>query len=67
MKAAGGCSAPALKQTADAIPLGAMRFGNSPIRTIPLREPEAELMIRHPNTPGCRWTSSPAFTFPLIS
>ncbi len=45
VKAAGGCSAPALKMTADAIPLGTMRF-----RLLPAHE--AQLMIRHPNYSG---------------
>lgn len=55
VKAAGGCSAPALKQTASAIPLGTMRWrefvpadkdGAAP------GEREAQLMIRHPNYSG---------------
>jgi sulfur-oxidizing protein SoxY len=53
VKAAGGCSAPAAKQEADAIPLGTMHFrqfpaaagGDPAIR-------EAQLMIRHPNYSG---------------
>ena len=45
VKAAGGCSAPALKMTADAIPLGTMRF-----RLLPTNQ--AQLMIRHPNYSG---------------
>lgn len=53
VKAAGGCSAPALKQTADAIPLGTMRLREFPHPDdSPSGEPEAELMIRHPNNSG---------------
>ena len=53
IKAAGGCSAPAAKLEADAIPLGTMRF-----RQFPPAESsehglrEAQLMIRHPNYTG---------------
>jgi sulfur-oxidizing protein SoxY len=53
VKAAGGCSAPAAKLEADAIPLGTMRF-----RQFPPAEGdapglrEAQLMIRHPNYTG---------------
>jgi sulfur-oxidizing protein SoxY len=51
VKAAGGCSAPAAKQEADAIPLGTMRFRQF------ARDPgsdtrEVQLMIRHPNYSG---------------
>lgn len=53
IKAAGGCSAPAAKEDADAIPAGTMRFrqfspapGDDPARR------EAQLMIRHPNYSG---------------
>jgi sulfur-oxidizing protein SoxY len=53
VKAAGGCSAPAAKQDADAIPVGTMRFrqfahvaGANPDQW------EAQLMIRHPNYSG---------------
>jgi sulfur-oxidizing protein SoxY len=51
VKAAGGCSAPAAKQEADAIPLGTMRFRQFPqgpgadVR-------EVQFMIRHPNYSG---------------
>jgi sulfur-oxidizing protein SoxY len=53
VKAAGGCSAPAAKLEADAIPLGTMRF-----RQFPAAEGaapglrEAQLLIRHPNYTG---------------
>jgi len=53
VKAAGGCSAPAAKLDADAIPLGTMRF-----RQFPPAEGaapglrEAQLLIRHPNYTG---------------
>jgi sulfur-oxidizing protein SoxY len=50
VKAAGGCSAPALKQTADAIPIGTLRF-----RELPAPDPaqrEAQVMVRHPNYSG---------------
>jgi sulfur-oxidizing protein SoxY len=53
VKAAGGCSAPAAKQEADAIPLGTMRFRQFP--DTPGSDPErreAQLMIRHPNYSG---------------
>lgn len=55
VKAAGGCSAPAAKEDADAIPLGTMRFRQFP----PTGETgsnsrlsEAQLLIRHPNYTG---------------
>ena len=58
VKAAGGCSAPALKQTAGAVPLGTMRWrelrpaqGNTP-DDAPPSDHEAQLMIRHPNFSG---------------
>jgi sulfur-oxidizing protein SoxY len=50
VKAAGGCSAPALKQTADAIPIGTLR-----LRTFADSEPnrrEVQVMVRHPNYSG---------------
>lgn len=53
VKAAGGCSAPAAKLEADAIPFGTMRFRQFPPPTgaaPALRE--AELMVRHPNYSG---------------
>jgi sulfur-oxidizing protein SoxY len=53
VKAAGGCSAPAAKQEADAIPLGTMRFRQ--FTPTPGADPEvheAQLMIRHPNFSG---------------
>jgi sulfur-oxidizing protein SoxY len=51
VKAAGGCSAPAARQTADAIPLGTMRFRQFPPEGDPDRR-EVALMIRHPNYSG---------------
>jgi sulfur-oxidizing protein SoxY len=51
VKAAGGCSAPAAKQEADAIPVGTMRFRQFPGGTDPNRR-EVQLMIRHPNYSG---------------
>ena len=50
VKAAGGCSAPALRQTADAIPLGTLRFREFPAATSGPRE--AQVMVRHPNYSG---------------
>jgi sulfur-oxidizing protein SoxY len=51
VKAAGGCSAPAAKQDADAIPLGTMRFRQfPPTPGSDLRQ--AQLIIRHPNYSG---------------
>ncbi len=53
VKAAGGCSAPAAKEEADAIPTGAMRFRQFP--PAPNGDParrEAQLLIRHPNYSG---------------
>jgi sulfur-oxidizing protein SoxY len=53
VKAAGGCSAPAAKLEAGAIPLGTLRFRQFPPAagaTPGLRE--AELMVRHPNYSG---------------
>src|SRR5664279_2105263 len=47
VKAAGGCSAPALKQTAGDIPLGTLRFRTFPPNDAGLRE--AQVMVRHPN------------------
>jgi sulfur-oxidizing protein SoxY len=54
VKAAGGCSAPALKQTAGDIPIGTLRF-----RTFPEADPpadanrrQAQVMVRHPNYSG---------------
>lgn len=53
VKAAGGCSAPAAKQQADAIPLGTMRFRQfSPAPGADPEAREAQLMIRHPNYSG---------------
>jgi sulfur-oxidizing protein SoxY len=51
VKAAGGCSAPAAKQEADAIPLGTMRFRQF-ARDPASNAREVELMIRHPNYSG---------------
>jgi sulfur-oxidizing protein SoxY len=53
VKAAGGCSAPAAKLEADAIPLGTMRFRQFPPAdgAVPgVRE--AQFLIRHPNYSG---------------
>nr|WP_294517985.1 quinoprotein dehydrogenase-associated SoxYZ-like carrier [uncultured Rhodopila sp.] len=50
VKAAGGCSAPALKQTAGDIPLGTLRFRGFPANDTGLRE--AQVMVRHPNYSG---------------
>jgi sulfur-oxidizing protein SoxY len=50
VKAAGGCSAPALKQTAGDIPLGTLRFREFPAGDSGLRE--AQVMVRHPNYSG---------------
>jgi sulfur-oxidizing protein SoxY len=53
VKAAGGCSAPAAKQDADAIPLGTMRFRQfAPAPGADLTMREAQLLIRHPNFSG---------------
>lgn len=50
IKAAGGCSAPALKQTADTIPLGTLRLREFPSSTS--GQNEAQVMFRHPNYSG---------------
>ncbi len=50
VKAAGGCSAPALKQTAGDVPLGTLRFREFPATESGLRE--AQVMVRHPNYSG---------------
>ncbi len=50
VKAAGGCSAPALKQAAGEIPLGTLRFREFPADGAGLRE--AQVMVRHPNYSG---------------
>ncbi len=53
VKAAGGCSAPALTGTANAIPLGTMRWRLLPQKPdAPAGTREAQLMIRHPNYSG---------------
>lgn len=58
VKAAGGCSAPALKQTADDIPIGTLRFREFPLPppgAAPSADPnrrEAQVMVRHPNYSG---------------
>ncbi len=53
VKAAGGCSAPAIKQAAGDIPLGTLRFRRFPPQEgAPAGTAEAELMIRHPNYSG---------------
>jgi sulfur-oxidizing protein SoxY len=54
VKASGGCSAPALKQTADSIPLGTLRFREF-ASAEPVADPnrrEAQVMVRHPNYSG---------------
>jgi sulfur-oxidizing protein SoxY len=54
VKAAGGCSAPALKQTAGDIPIGTLRFREFPPiepATDPSRR-QAQVMVRHPNYSG---------------
>jgi sulfur-oxidizing protein SoxY len=50
VKASGGCSAPALKQTAADIPIGTLRFRAFPAADTGLRE--AQVMVRHPNYSG---------------
>jgi sulfur-oxidizing protein SoxY len=50
VKAAGGCSAPALKQVAGDIPRGTLRFREFPLNESGLRE--AQVMVRHPNYSG---------------
>ena len=54
VKAAGGCSAPALKLTAGAVPLGTMRWRELKPQQddAPPGDREAQLMIRHPNFSG---------------
>lgn len=53
VKAAGGCSAPAAKLEADAIPLGTMQFRQfTPAEGAPPGLREAQLLIRHPNYTG---------------
>lgn len=53
VKAAGGCSAPAVKDLAGGIPLGTMRFREFPVRPgTPEGMREAQLMVRHPNNSG---------------
>jgi sulfur-oxidizing protein SoxY len=53
VKAAGGCSAPAAKLEADAIPLGTMRFRQLPQAADATPGlSEAQLLIRHPNYTG---------------
>jgi sulfur-oxidizing protein SoxY len=62
VKAAGGCSAPALKQTADDIPIGTLRFREFPMPdpgaapgaapSADLDRREAQVMVRHPNYSG---------------
>jgi sulfur-oxidizing protein SoxY len=51
VKAAGGCSAPAAKQEANAIPTGTMRFRQFPPEA-GADDREVQLMIRHPNYSG---------------
>lgn len=50
IKAAGGCSAPALNQTVDPIPLGTLRLREFPAPDAQRRE--VQVMIRHPNYSG---------------
>ena len=53
VKAAGGCSAPAAKVTADSIPPGTMRFRLfPPAAGADEDRHEAQIMIRHPNYSG---------------
>jgi sulfur-oxidizing protein SoxY len=53
VKAAGGCSAPAAKVTADSIPPGTMRFRLfPPAAGADADRREAQIMIRHPNYSG---------------
>lgn len=55
VKAAGGCSAPALKQSSDATPPGTMRFRELPHSTREDARPgerEMQLLIHHPNFSG---------------
>jgi sulfur-oxidizing protein SoxY len=53
VKAAGGCSAPAAKVTADSIPPGTMRFRQfPPVSGADADRREAQIMIRHPNNSG---------------
>lgn len=53
VKAAGGCSAPASREVASAIPLGTMRFRQLPADAAGGADwRQAQLMIRHPNNSG---------------
>ncbi len=53
VKAAGGCSAPAAKPEADAVPPGTMRFRQFPPASgVATDRSEAQLLIRHPNYSG---------------
>ncbi|HEX4260668.1 MAG TPA: quinoprotein dehydrogenase-associated SoxYZ-like carrier [Acetobacteraceae bacterium] len=53
VKAAGGCSAPAVRDEAGGPPLGTMRFREfAPRPGLPAGLREAQLMIRHPNNSG---------------
>jgi len=53
VKAAGGCSAPAAKLEADAVPPDSMRFRQfPPLANDASGRREAELLIRHPNYTG---------------
>ena len=53
VKAAGGCSAPAAKVTADSVPPGTMRFRLFPPASGADEDRhEAQIMIRHPNYSG---------------
>jgi sulfur-oxidizing protein SoxY len=51
VKAAGGCSAPAAKQEANAIPIGTMRFRQFP-QDAGADSREVQFMVRHPNYSG---------------
>lgn len=52
VKAAGGCSAPALKQAADGIPEGTLRFREFADGQDAAGRREAQVMVRHPNYSG---------------
>ncbi len=55
VKASGGCSAPALKNADEAKShIGQMKFRQftTPGSATPLRRPEAQIMVRHPNNSG---------------
>ena len=65
VKAAGGCSAPAVKNVAGGIPLGTMRFRDFAARPgTPEGMREAQLMIRHPNNSGMQMDQITALYIP---